>query len=75
MRRLAVAILVATLLPLLIESPALAAAGDLDATFGSSGTVTTSVGSGDDVLVAVTVQPSDQAIVAVGYTATGSGDD
>ncbi len=75
MRRLAVAVLVGSLLPLLLVSPALAAAGDLDPTFGSSGTVTTSLGSGDDVLVAVAIQPSDQKIVAVGHTASGSGDD
>lgn len=75
MRRLALAVLSAALLPLLLASPASAAAGDLDAGFGSSGTVTMSVGSGDDVLVAVAIQPSDQKIVAVGHTAVGSGDD
>ena len=74
MRKVTIAVVLATLLLLVLASPALAAAGDLDPTFGSSGTVTTSVGPGDDVLVAVAIQPSDQKILAVGYTASGSGD-
>ncbi len=48
--------------------------GSLDTTFGTSGTVTTAIGSGDDRAYAVAIQ-SDGKIVAVGYSYNGTKDD
>jgi uncharacterized delta-60 repeat protein len=45
--------------------------GSLDASFGSGGKVTTSLGSGDDDAYGVAVQP-DGKIVAVGYSTNGA---
>jgi uncharacterized delta-60 repeat protein len=50
-----------------LQSPAWAADGDLDTTFGTGGKVTTAIGSSPDVAYSVVVQ-SDGKIVAVGYT-------
>ena len=50
---------------------AIAAPGDLDLTFGTAGIVTTAIGTGDDVLKSMVLQPDGKVIVA-GYTYNGS---
>src|SRR5205814_396662 len=76
MRRFGSVFVIAVLVSVAIAAPAAAVtAGDLDSSFGSGGTVTLDVNSLDDAFVAVAIQPSDQKIVAVGHTATASGDD
>ena len=72
--RAAFAFVVAVCVFAAIPSAGLAAAGDLDPTFGSGGTVTTAIGSSDDVAVAVTVQ-ADGRIVAAGQCIVGSTSD
>jgi uncharacterized delta-60 repeat protein len=47
-----------------LPSPASAAPGDLDPTFGSGGIVTTDFGGGDDVLRAMAVQPDGKMVLA-----------
>jgi uncharacterized delta-60 repeat protein len=54
-----------------LQSPAWAADGDLDTTFGTGGKVTTAVGLGDDEAFSVVLQ-SDGKIVAAGYSYNGS---
>jgi uncharacterized delta-60 repeat protein len=51
--------------------PATAAPGDLDLTFGGTGTVVTAIGSGDDTGNSVATQ-SDGKIVVAGYSFNGS---
>ena len=50
------------------------APGDLDATFGTTGVVTTPIGPGDDLAYDVAVQ-EDGKIVAAGYAHSGSDND
>jgi uncharacterized delta-60 repeat protein len=52
-------------------SKASAAPGALDTTFGATGTVRTSIGSGDDTCLNMALAP-DGKIVAVGYSNNGS---
>ena len=47
--------------------------GDLDATFGAGGIVTTPIGPGDDVARAIAIQP-DGKIVAAGASSNGVND-
>ena len=54
-----------------LQSPAWAADGELDTTFGTGGKVTTAVGLGDDEAFSVVLQ-SDGKIVAAGYSYNGS---
>src|ERR1700716_1666536 len=54
--------------------PAQAAPGDLDATFGTGGIVTTSFGTIDDDAYALAIQ-ADGKSVAAGYSNTGGGVD
>ena len=56
---------------LAVPGSALAAPGDIDASFGASGKVTTDIGSGNDVADAVAVQ-ADGMIVAAGHCLIGS---
>ena len=57
-----------------LQSPAWAADGDLDTTFGTGGKVTTAIGSGNDQAFAVVLQ-SDGKIVAAGNSFNGSNHD
>ena len=54
-----------------LTPPAPSGSGDLDATFGSGGIVTTPIGPGAAVAHDVAIQP-DGKIVAAGYAANGS---
>lgn len=60
-----------TLAVLLAAPPAHALPGDLDATFGSGGIVTTPVGAGDDQALGVLLLPGGGAMVA-GWTHNGT---
>ena len=61
-------VLAASLTQALGASPASAAAGDLDATFGSGGIVTTNFGADAAGANAVAIQASDGSMVAAGYS-------
>jgi uncharacterized delta-60 repeat protein len=67
-------LLAAASLLCLLAPPAHAAPGDLDATFGTGGKVTTPIGSGLDWGQSVAVQ-SDGRIVVAGYSRNASGND
>lgn len=70
--RLASGVLACTLL--LARAAAAATSGVLDPAFGSGGTATTAVGSGDDFAYAAAVQ-ADGGIVVAGYSTTTSSPD
>ena len=55
----------------MLATPALAAPGDLDTSFGIGGKVTTPIGSNDDVGFSMAVQ-SDGKILVAGYSHNGS---
>ncbi|MGI8603944.1 MAG: hypothetical protein ACR2OZ_13240 [Verrucomicrobiales bacterium] len=67
-------LLAAASLLCLLAPPAHAAPGDLDATFGTGGKVTTDFGSGGDSGRSMAVQ-SDGKIVVAGYSRNASGND
>lgn len=62
--RLVVTIAITSVLLLLLASPAIAAAGDLDATFSDDGKVINAIGTGSDIGNAVVQQPDDKLVVA-----------
>jgi uncharacterized delta-60 repeat protein len=57
-----------------LQSPAWAADGDLDTSFGTGGKVTTAIGSADDTAYSVVLQ-SDGKIIAVGQSNNGANTD
>jgi uncharacterized delta-60 repeat protein len=65
---------ITALINLLMACPVAAAAGDLDTSFGSGGTVTTAIGSSSDQARSLAIQ-SDGKIVVAGSSFNGSNDD
>jgi len=73
-RRFACVVTLAVGVAAAAQSAAFAAAGSLDPTFGTAGTVITPVGSGDATIQGMALQ-SDGKIVVAGYAWDGTSDD
>ena len=74
MSRSKISISLVALLALLVIQSAEAAPGALDPSFGAAGKVTTAIGSGNEGIDVLALQP-DGKLVAAGYSNNGSNDD